>query len=861
MTEAETKLLLIARLRAELQTLHLAGRIPKAELESRGSELDRLNLEAVGTLDDLPLDELLRRCERSDLGVDLSSFQAQLIAADSARVRSLRAEAQREGLDHLDLSSLYPGIRRVPLRQFDWKATSAAFAEVLLSLNDPHRPFDQVVVDCQSFFANADDFSVPAGLPKLSRKLVQRLIRERAVGAAQAAELIEDIADLERALSRRARDFSSVALSSGTIDPPLYDPPSDIALRFLTGVAASLPDDGPLDIDALIIQWPGPSFAALATAWLLPTQGETEARRRRKRNLLFARAGLGPDASPATVRLELERRDSEERWQQGMVLRQIGRNKTLYELALALSGRSLLGDGLQSRWQPVLERLRALGPVPEPEPVPEPKPVAEPKPVLGAELPPAPVPAPSEPAPETGTEELHEVLGPVPEYLEAAPARRSAEDRRVEAQSAWNVYLRPFLNENWLGLVGVFSLMAAWMFLTMWLWDKGQYFRILTGGLPLLVLTLGSASVSRFLERHEQASARAVGLFSSLCLLSVPFNFALAASILNLGSATAIAITLALALVYGLAIPWIARHIAPSFGHNPRRFLVESNFLILLPPAALWVAGVDALGATLFLSYLALVRGLHKARRESASFTFCWTLFTTAFLIANAILHIYYRQPLHAATLGVLLQLVAPAVSFFGRHSATSVAVSGGVSLFGVLLCLDKPLALLLSVLLATAFWLYQRLQIRAPWPDEAVALHCLGLAAAAGHFLKVSPGTVPLFLVPAIVAIAALEQRRRSTEVLTYGLPLLMVGAVVGDSLAPARGSFFTTNLLLISTFCYAYHRYAGGYRVPLWFLNVFLFAGLLFVSLRAGSRARLRRAAAVPRRRRPALGPGDPG
>ena len=41
-----------------------------------------------------------------------------------------------------------------------------------------------------------------------------------------------------------------------------------------------------------------------------------------------------------------------------------------------------------------------------------------------------------------------------------------------------SVYLRPFLTENWLGLVGVTSLMAAWMFLTIWLWDQGQGYRI-----------------------------------------------------------------------------------------------------------------------------------------------------------------------------------------------------------------------------------------------------------------------------------------------------------------------------------------------------------------------------------------------
>ncbi|NKC13099.1 MAG: hypothetical protein GKR94_13125 [Gammaproteobacteria bacterium] len=122
---------------------------------------------------------------------------------------------------------------------------------------------------------------------------------------------------------------------------------------------------------------------------------------------------------------------------------------------------------------------------------------------------------PSEAAPRAATVSARDERGrSLPEEdaeFSAAPeTERSSDDEFVEQHSAWNVYLHPFLTENWLGLVGVTSLMAAWMFLTLWLWDKG--YRIGTNAVPLLGLTLATAWISRFIERLPDVAPRAVNL-------------------------------------------------------------------------------------------------------------------------------------------------------------------------------------------------------------------------------------------------------------------------------------------------------------------------------------------------------------
>ena len=71
------------------------------------------------------------------------------------------------------------------------------------------------------------------------------------------------------------------ARATGELDGEHLATASDGAFRCLRALASALDPPGAFDLDAAIIQWPGPSFTSLAAAWLRPKRAETPAQRLR----------------------------------------------------------------------------------------------------------------------------------------------------------------------------------------------------------------------------------------------------------------------------------------------------------------------------------------------------------------------------------------------------------------------------------------------------------------------------------------------------------------------------------------------------------------------------------------------------
>ncbi len=833
MSDAESKLILVARLRAEIEAAR--GAVPPAALRELRAAAERLDLRLTGKLDELPLPELLERCDAAGLELDLTPFDALLRASLLQRIDALRQAAEGWQRPVLDLDAVEPDIRRIPLHPFSWHALIAAWDRLVAALRDCESSHEQVAAASRAFFGERRTLSVPALLPKVSRTLVRRLLEARVVGPAETGSMVADVQAVEGATQALALELQQRA-RAGEIDEEHTATASDAAFRCLRALASSLDPPEALDLGAAIIQWPGPSFSTLASAWLRPKRGETRAGRLRKANLIYARTGIDPYGAEAQWRRRDARESAAEGRQAAALLRPIARNKTSYGLALMLYAGSFLDPEIEQRWWSLVDRRRRLeaepAPAPAaapPAPAPQPVPAAPPVPPRGeAAAPPVP------PVPPGGEQEADE-LELDAEHLVAPAAAPSAEDRLVAEKSSWNVYLKPFLSENWLGLMGVTSLMAAWMFLTMWLWDKGQGYRVGMGIAPLFAITLGAASISRFIQQLEDATPRAASLFSALCVLSVPFGFALGASLLDLGTPVTIALGAGLAVAYALSLPWIGRRVAASFGHDPRRFLLEGDLPIYLPSAALLLAGEEtvpvALTASLFLIFAALARGLHLAMGDRDRFRFSSSLFTAVAVLAAAIPHVYYRQVPPAAGLAVLLQAVAWAVSFFGRRSATAMVAAGGASLLGVLVGLAAPRLLPLVLVLAVVFWLDQRRHIRAAWPDEVLALHLLAISLAAAHLTGAGPGLLAFYFVPALAAVRVLE--RVPCEVLSWALPPFMGAATIGARQAQSDALAAGNLLLLAVAFVLGFRRFSHGHRTGFWLLNLLLFTGLLFAGL----------------------------
>lgn len=835
MIRDESLLLLIARLRGELRAARERGELSAAELEKIARALDVEGAKRLEALPEVSLAELLGRAEDAELEVDLEPLRSRLRQGDLERIRLLREASLSWGRDFLDLDDVYPGIRRIPLGEFAWKSVEKDFDALVALLRDPDRHLEEAVAACRRFFQDGQGFSVPALLPTLSRGLVQRLIKRQTVEPEMAGVLTNDLRILENHERISAGQLGDRLRRGSGLEEPLDVTASDAAYHFLSHRAAAMGTSPSLSLDALVVQWSGPGFADLAVAWLRPRRPANLEQRFRRANLAFARTGVDPLEEPEAWRDFLTETSSKERQDRGQLMAEIAHYKTFYELGLVLSAEPLLGEAITERWWPALEILRMQGTQPIPvslegtfaslKPAPSP---AEPSPA-------EPSPASDEPRPD---DDLDLVPEDEPEFVEAVPARMSAEDRLVEEKSAWNVYLKPFLSENWLGLMGVVSLMAAWAFLTLYLWDRGQAFRVAMGVVPLLGLTVGAAGASRFVRGLEGASPRAAGLFASLAFLAVPFNFALGASLVGRSGLLNAAFGFSLAGFYGVFLPWIGRRIAPSLGHDPWPFLLVANTLVYLPATVVFLLGLAAvpssLAATLFLSYGALLFGWSRAAADGARWRLVLPLYGAVFLLVNAIPAVFFRGGPPTWSFAVFLVMLAPALTFFGRHRPAAVATAGGVAALGVLVSFGAVAWMPVVLVLATAFWYRERRHLEKSWPDEVVAIHLLALAASLAWVLDLAWGAWPLAFVPALVAIRLLERGHPPTETLSYSLPLFQIGTVLAGREASTALATIAAPLVFAAAFVFAYDRYARGARPVFWSFHLALGVGLLGVALR---------------------------
>ncbi|MEE8583252.1 MAG: hypothetical protein V3T83_00175, partial [Acidobacteriota bacterium] len=796
--------------------------------------LDNLSFEQVrGGLSD-SLDDLIEAFENDDLEVNLAPFRRWRRQERFESIGQLREQALAEHRAFLDLSSIDPALQRIPLQEFDWQEALSGLARLAQAVERPDCSLDEVRQAGRDFF-DRSGIQLSDLVPGLKDSLVKRLVAEGHLSHSDTLVFSQGLEQMRLARNQLRQDLNR-SFFAGQIDMERFNRPGPAAFELLQDQLQSDLNLHNPDLNHLVIQWQGPFFAKLAQQWLKFVRPNRECE-----ILIFARTGIDPGKDPQKWRSWTLQAMSQDRLGQGAFQLKAARLGPIYELAFVLSRDDVQQQEVQAHWWPLLQKIlgertrkrqqaaEAAQPKPDKAPVAE---AARPEPetARAAEAEPGPgetvaAAGPSPKQAEQPPEPFAAQVEDEAEFLHAAPAQASIEDLLVEQHSTWNVYFKPFLSENWLGLIGVFSLMAAWLFLSMWLWDQDPAFRQLAGVLPLAGFTLGAAFVASFIYGLESrgASPKAVSLFALLCFLSIPFNFALGASI---ASEDSLALGAGLAVLFSLGLPLISRRIQAPFGHDPKAFLLLSNLALYLPPLALALSASvqpqHGLHAALFLSFLVLVGSLQRASRAAPSgFDFSKGVFSIHFLLANGISFLFFRTLPDIGMLAILLQMAAWSLSYFGKGSPAALSAMGA-SLLGILLCLNSPVHLPFCLALAVGFWLFQRRKISEPWPNEIVVFHLLGLAASLAYLAGLSVGLSAWVAVP-VIAAAALLEKSGSSEVrtLTWGLPLYM-GAALGLAWSqPGTGLEWTAPLLVALAGVYLYRRTLRWHRSHLWLLN----------------------------------------
>ena len=805
----------LLRLKAALLDFKQQNHVTDSSYPALSLQLDLLLQEAVDEWPTVGLDELVAWSEEHHPQLDLTVYKQVIQQQQISEIIGHHFSAKRAGEKQLVVSHWFPDVNPIPLNSFSWNQTAILLEKLFDLLKNPNHPFVDTVEACHHFFGSHGYVLPMAGLSAPSNTLIRSLIESKTITTFDAPLLIEDVFVVKEHMDREQKDLNfQFHAASLSIQNGLCQTEALHAL-LTTALATKMTGNQSAMLEALLINWQGPGKASLLDQWLNGTFNSPQ----RRKGLIAACTGIEPKGELPQWRKWVETEAAQEQTGQAHLAQLIQEEQLYYDIAFMLSCKDIFSGGLEhlnTTWQPV---LHALSNTPE-EDVQE---VQEQDLETEAFFEQKSMP---ELAPE------REVLRPLEDdidHFEAPPKVQSESDRVVEQQSTWNLYLKPFLSENWLGLIGVSSLMVAWLFLSMWIWDKGQYYRLAAGAIPMLVVTLGAGWITQFFHKLESrgTSRKAVELFACLTLFSLPFNFLIDASLLGTGDTIGFILSGA-ALCVHLAVIGVllGRWLQVPFGINLRRYFLESSVLLILPTlVSLYAPAWQALSLSLvvFLAYGAVIRGfiqLHGVRQR-----FSYLALGSHFVLAVIILHIYHFTLPDPVTVAVLIELVALTLIFLFPGNASIVVAGGALSALGHGIGFIELEVLPFTLILAGGFWLKLRhSHAKLLWVNDVILLHVLSLALVLFYILNAPLDWLPLMLLPAVLIIIWFEHKYCQTKIpsLSLLLPLYMVVTALSSS---AIDMFrFVDLALLLLTGGYCYLRYSLHNQLLHWFVAILL-------------------------------------
>lgn len=821
--ETTPQLTNVLRLKSKLFEFREQGKVTADAYVALNNQLDRELKEAIADWPEVDLEALIKWAQENLPKLDISVYLQTLMQQRSTEIIKHHQKAKATNQKTLDVSHWHPDIETVEFNRFNWNRCIDELNSLIQKLKDPNTPFTENVVGCTRVFNRGN---IPAGLPVPSARLISEMIEQKIITTYDASELIDDTLAVQEGLKQAQR-------SPGH--------PSNISKSAYTQLVSDLnaPEStNTHDLEKRLVKWQGPYHLNLLEIWL-------ENRTSRPQELVAALIGIDPFREAAKWQ-DLLLKQKRENLAAELRLDDIVREESIvYAIANLLACAEFIPGGLQqleSRWKPVLAALTQSTEHPASEPILTVKTTAL-KTTTPKTTAPKATPSPQQTRQSQDEEDLFtldeitfineeskefEYIEDEVDHFYAPRAKPTKQDTIVERESTWSLYLKPFLNENWLGLIGVSSLMVAWLFLSMWIWDKGAYYRIAAGAIPMLVITLGAGWITQFFQKLEKrgTSRKAVELFAALTLLSVPFNFLIDASLLESGGVIGFTLAaIALAVHLWIIAKLLGHWLSIPLGMNPRRYMIVANTLLLLPTLAILIAPewlAHAVSLVLLLSFGVLVHTLSKLQRGSSRFPYI--ALGLQFIVAIATLHIYHAVPLSLMTAAVLIELIALSLITLFPTSATILVLVGSLTILGQAIGFIEPEILPVTLALALVCWFKIRRRQTASWLNDILVFHLFAFNASLAYAFDVAREWYPLLLLPALLLTIVFERKKCKARIttLSLGLPFYIVSLLL---IAPAdEGIRIGILSLVLLIGAYAYLRYSTQNLVGYWFTNLAL-------------------------------------
>lgn len=827
----------VIRLKRHLYQLKIRGEISLAGYTQLNCELDFLSYSFVGDVDSAGLPELISRLAKRYPDVRFSVLEPVLTKQRIELIRDLRTKALAAGHSHVHVSSLFSHITDLPLHRFSWRETIARYQALQAAIKRDELTGGELLEHCAQIFGTTPDKAYFFDGASLRKNIFRQLIVGQFITEDTVELFQRDEDDIRNALNDREQDLQR----RGAVDAGGVFSVAE-RYQYLQGMAGS--DDVPAPIVDTILQWCGPDLHQLLQKLLTKNP-----RSQVLAELVLVRTGIHPHKEADQWRRWLVQEQNRLTAELSELSGLIKHDRLLYDTLhlLSLNSLSASPQALVDRWLPVAkalaeQRYRQL----QVQQQPRIRPAIPP--TLISDLAAPAVKPQFDRAPEP-VEFAWEVDDDV-ETLNAPQARPRQDDRTVEKFSSWNKYVKPFLSENWLGLIGIGFIMAAWPILSMLVWNLGEYYRLAAGAVPLLFITMGSGWITHFFSQLnnpnwkldgslQPLNRKPVQLFSCLTLWSLPFNVLMAVSMIDAGN---FIVGTLLFLIYVGAMVILAPWLRAALGVQARRYLLLSHGLLLLPVVVKLVAA-NALGyglaALVYGVFLLLAQNLWSSLKTKGLFglTFAGLLYGGHGFLGVVSAHIFYHQLPAIGTAAVLCELSALSILYVAvktrGNNANVFVAAGALTLLGLLFSFADVRYFPVVIPLSAIFWLQvhfhrQKRHFAEPWFMEVFAVHPVLFAISLYGLFGLS--AVPAFGLACLVvaALVTIENKlaKQELKILSWGLPVALpiAALVLGGSDWISLASF----TVLIFAGMVNYRRACQLYHTALWFTSVLILVSL---------------------------------
>jgi len=439
--------------------------------------------------------------------------------------------------------------------------------------------------------------------------------------------------------------------------------------------------------------------------------------------------------------------------------------------------------------------------------------------------------------------ELEDTIATAMDWTDADSAkapeiRLNINDQKVQTESTWSKYLKPFLSENILGIIGVFSFLLAWMFIGEWFLDKGEVYRILFGAVPLALLSLGLAKCCHFFSQRfklEELNG-AVAITAILSFLIWPFNFLLGFGAINIEGVFGTVIAIGLPLLYFGLIILVAHWVSDPFGKQSRLFFLFHNGLFFLSGLLMsWSSNqTESFNQVLVNSYLFVgllpllyfMRGKHieniSGENKGSSFSYIagglFYLLTLSILMANT-----HKIP-STSMFGILAILVSYFICRYHwlKKYNPSYLLNIILTIGAYALCsLDSLELLLVNISSIYIWWMISRSE-KISWTNDALILQMLMLPIAGVLFFNINSEFWLFVFIVGLIAAQWVESIiiRKESKLLTWLALLSLISPLLHRYFFMQDGTYdYLIYIILVTAICvWNYMRSVHYYRKINW-------------------------------------------